>query len=63
MDLISIQMEQKKLRKLIEIDNSLLNTNFKSDKQRLCQVLVNLISNALKFTYKGFIKLKAEEVS
>lgn len=62
MDLISMQIEQKKLRKYVEIDESLLGIEFSSDKQRISQVLVNLLSNSLKFTYKGFIKLKVENI-
>lgn len=43
----------------MEIDDDLLHLNFMSDSQRLKQVLVNLLSNALKFTYKGHIKISA----
>ena len=30
-----------------------------SDKKRLTQVMLNLVSNSLKFTQDGFIKIKA----
>jgi signal transduction histidine kinase len=55
-------MHSKGLQKIIEIDPCLENEEFMCDKQRLSQVFVNLLSNALKFTYKGYIKIKIEKV-
>ena len=49
--------EQKKLKFTIELDKSLANS-IKTDAKRLQQVINNLLSNALKFTEKGSIKLK-----
>ena len=56
-DLITIPMTQKSLTKVEEIDDCLRDCEFLFDKQRISQVIVNLLSNALKFTTKGFIKL------
>ena len=52
-------MEQKGLQRILEIDHSLLQLEVLSDEQRLKQIFVNLISNALKFTFTGNIKVKA----
>lgn len=47
---------------IIDIDEHIRYTNVKGDKDRLSQVLVNLLSNALKFTFKGFIKVSVNEI-
>ena len=44
------------------IDSSLQENEYECDKQRLSQILVNLLSNSLKFTFKGSIKMFVEEV-
>ena len=53
-------MDQKNIKKIIEIDSRLNNFEFKSDSSRISQIIVNLISNSLKFTYKGYIKISVE---
>lgn len=50
------------MEKIVEIDPSLMNIQVISDKQRITQILINLLSNSLKFTFKGFIKIKAEKI-
>jgi K+-sensing histidine kinase KdpD len=46
-----------------EIDEVFRRNKVLCDSQRLSQVLVSLLSNALKFTYSGNIKLKVESLS
>ena len=55
---------------MIGIELILLYINFEededhiifSDKERIQQVLLNLLSNAFKFTEKGFIKICVEKL-
>ncbi|RYY74942.1 MAG: response regulator [Gammaproteobacteria bacterium] len=48
--------EQKKLEFVSHVDTT-INRTINTDQQRLEQILKNLLSNALKFTEKGHIKL------
>lgn len=57
-DLVSVQMEKKNIEKVLEIDSALYNYELISDQQRIRQVLINLLTNALKFTFSGFISIK-----
>ena len=45
----------------LDLDPS-LNLFVKSDKTRISQILNNLITNALKFTHKGLVSVKVEEL-
>lgn len=38
------------------------NLSFETDKTKLKQVLINLIANAIKFTHKGSVSIKAESL-
>lgn len=49
-------VEKKQLKLILELDDKLPNINF--DKDKILQVLANLINNAIKYTEKGSIKIK-----
>ncbi|CAD8109891.1 unnamed protein product [Paramecium primaurelia] len=47
------QLESKKIEFNIKIDERIKNLNIRSDKQRIMQVLINLLNNSSKFTPQG----------
>ncbi len=58
-DIFILKIQDKGLKFIIEISDELPQV-IKIDDLRLRQVLINLINNAIKFTEKGFIKLKVD---
>ena len=55
--IFEFQSQRKGVKLEFTIEEILQNLLIKSDKQRLKQILLNLISNSLKFTDKGSIKV------
>jgi signal transduction histidine kinase/CheY-like chemotaxis protein len=53
------KVNEKKLRFIFDYDNSIPNTLI-GDAERLNQVLINLLNNAIKFTEKGSVKLAVQ---
>jgi two-component system, NarL family, sensor histidine kinase BarA len=59
-ELFEYQCKLKNLQLIVDVDPSLVEQPCKSDHGRIKQILMNLISNALKFTFEGHIKVRAE---
>jgi len=60
-DVISIQAHDKSVEVYVDVTPN-LSKQFLFDHVRLEQILLNLLNNALKFTEKGSITLKVEEL-
>jgi len=58
-NLMRFAAQQKKIG-LKHIVDANVPANMISDEIRFKQILINLISNAIKFTYEGFIEVRAE---
>jgi signal transduction histidine kinase/HPt (histidine-containing phosphotransfer) domain-containing protein len=62
LDLLSAKAAEKNLDLVYQVDNGIPAT-LEGDSLRLRQVLVNLVSNAIKFTEKGEVFVQAELLS
>jgi PAS domain S-box-containing protein len=60
--LMRFAADQKKLRLQIQLDPA-LKSHYKGDPTRIRQVLVNLISNAIKFSFKGEVLVRVLQLS
>ena len=56
-DLFYFQCMLKKISFEVDMDRKAKEVIMNSDKGRIKQILLNLISNSFKFTFKGGIKL------
>jgi len=57
--MISFKADEKNIELIFDMDNSIPHL-MKGDSLRLSQVLINLMSNAVKFTKQGEVKLSAK---
>lgn len=61
MNLVEVRLKGKPVELSLEIDPALSHI-YKGDDMRLHQILINLAGNSSKFTDKGFIKLRVEDL-
>ena len=54
-DIFGIQCQQKKIKLIFDIEPCFQNERVFSDENRIKQVLLNIMSNAVKFTFMGSI--------
>ncbi len=58
-DFFELEIKEKKIDFIIEIDEKLPKKIY-IDELRLKQILINLITNSIKFTNRGFVKLRVK---
>ncbi|CAD8209003.1 unnamed protein product [Paramecium pentaurelia] len=51
--LYKLQTQQKNITFKIKVSNYLIGSNFRNDKQRIIQLLVNFLNNSIKYTHEG----------
>jgi signal transduction histidine kinase len=57
-DMFEFQWKGKRLELILDVDKGLNGALLWSDRGRIKQTLINLIANALKFTYNGSISIR-----
>ena len=56
--IFAFQCQEKHLNFVIDASPLILDSTFRSDTRRIKQILINLVSNSLKFTQRGGITIK-----
>ena len=59
--IFKMKAEIRKIKWGCEIDKS-IPVKWNTDPRRLKSILINLIGNSMKFTFKGYVKVKAQLV-
>ena len=60
-NIVSVKINEKNLSFNITYEDN-ININLYGDSLRITQILINLISNAIKFTNKGIVELQIEQI-
>ena len=61
-DMMSLKAKEKGIELIFDIDHN-IGKNYLGDSLRISQILLNLISNALKFTNKGSVTLSIKTIN
>mmetsp|Transcript_21630 Transcript_21630/g.21283 ORF Transcript_21630/g.21283 Transcript_21630/m.21283 type:complete len:194 (+) Transcript_21630:922-1503(+) len=61
-DIFSMQCEQKRIKFILNLSKNVRKLVMYSDKGRLKQILMNLVSNSMKFTFAGSITIECKLV-
>jgi PAS domain S-box-containing protein len=59
-NLFSLAAEEKRLDLILPDERQFADTSYIGDQVRIGQVLINLLGNALKFTFKGEVRVELE---
>ena len=64
MDIIRPRLEGKEpsIELEIDIDKDLMKLSLIGDKTKLSQILINIMTNSLKYTHEGYVCFKAERI-
>ena len=60
-NMMNIRIKMRNIKLITKIGEEVPKI-FNTEPRRLKQILINLIGNAVKFTFKGYIKIKIKKI-